>query len=58
MSKYRIDFVTHADRVFHSAEIEARDDEDARRYAKQLRSGIGKGYRILNNNRLIHTEVY
>jgi hypothetical protein len=41
MARYRVDFVTHADRVYHSKHIEARDDDDARLQAKRLKTSVG-----------------
>jgi hypothetical protein len=58
MRNYRLDFVTYTDRVYHSTEIEARDDEDARAQAKRLKTRIGKGYNIWDGDRPVHTEVY
>ncbi|HEX5282062.1 MAG TPA: hypothetical protein VFW28_18430 [Micropepsaceae bacterium] len=58
MRSYRLDFLTHADRVYHSTEIRARDDEDARAQAKRLKTRIGKGYCIWDGDRPVHTEVY
>lgn len=58
MRSYRLDFVTHADRVYHSTEIQARDDEDARAQAKRLKTRIGKGYSIWDGDRAVHTEIY
>ena len=58
MRTYRLDFVTYADRVYHSTEIKARDDEDARAQAKRLKTRIGKGYKIWDGDRPVHTEIY
>jgi len=58
MRSYRLDFVTHANRVYHSTEIQARDDEDARAQAKRLKTRIGKGYNIWDGDRAVHTEIY
>lgn len=58
MRSYRLDFVTHADRIYHSTEIQARDDEDARAQAKRLKTRIGKGYSIWDGDRPVHTEIY
>jgi hypothetical protein len=58
MRSYRLDFLTHANRVYHSTEIQARDDEDARAQAKRLKTRIGKGYKIWDGERPVHTETY
>lgn len=58
MRSYRLDFVTHTNRVYHTTEIEARDDEDARAQAKRLKTRIGKGYNIWDGDRPVHTEIY
>lgn len=58
MRNYRLDFITHANRVYHSTQIEARDDEDARAQAKRLKTRIGKGYSIWDGDRPVHTEIY
>ena len=58
MTRYRVDFETHSGRVYHSAEIMAEDDEDARRRAKWLKTIVGKGYRIWDGDRPVHTEIY
>ena len=58
MRNYRLDFVTHADYVYHSTEIEARDDDDARAQAKRLKTRVGKGYKIWDGDRPVHTEIY
>ncbi len=58
MAKYRIDFITHAERVYHSAEIEAPDDAGACLQAQRFKTRIGKGYRIWNGDRPVHTEIY
>jgi hypothetical protein len=56
--QYRLDFFTHADQVYSSTQIEARDDDDARAQAKRLKNRIGKGYHICDGDRRIHTEIY
>ena len=58
MRNYRLDFLTHANRVYHSTEIQARDDEDARTQAKRLKTRIGKGYNIWDGDRAVHSEIY
>lgn len=59
MRKYRAHFLTHGDKVFGVAHFEATDDELAKVHAsKTLSSGIGKGYQIWEDNRLVHTETY
>lgn len=56
---YRIDLVNHADLVFSSHYVKADGDDDVRsRARREFRCGIGKGYRIWDGDRLVHTEVY
>ncbi len=59
MAEYRINFLNQADRVFGSRHLEAVSDDHAQEKARlQLRSGIGKGYRIWHGDQLVHSEVY
>ena len=59
MAAYRAHFVTHGDKIFSVDHYEAEDDEEARSHtAHVLRSGIGKGYEIWQDERLVHVETY
>ncbi len=59
MCSYRAHFLTHGDEIFGAAHFDAKDDEVAKAHvSKILSSGIGKGYQIWEENRLVHTEIY
>jgi len=59
MGVYRAQFLTHADDIFGVAQFEAEDDEAAILHANEkLATGIGKGHKTWEGDRLVHTEIY
>jgi hypothetical protein len=59
MVLYRAHFITHADRIFGVSHFDAEHDEAAIAHARQVfRSGIGKGYEIWLDDRLVHAETH
>ena len=59
MAPYRAQHLTHGDDIFSVDHFVAEHDRAAIEHAaKKLRSGIGKGYEIWQNDRLVHVERY
>ena len=59
MASYRAHFVTHGAEIFSVDHFEAEHDEQAKSHAANIfRSGIGKGYEIWHDERLVHVETY
>ena len=59
MALYRARFLTHGDQVFHVDYFDAEHDEAAIAHAARVfRYGIGKGYEIWHDDRLVHVESY
>jgi hypothetical protein len=60
MAAYRIDFLNHGNRAFRVEYFIAANDDAAKQYAGNhyRSSGIGMGYKIWENDRHVHTEVY
>lgn len=57
MALYRIRFVNHADHVFGTEEMECASDREAVEKARRIhRHGIGNGYEIWQDGRLVHVE--
>lgn len=58
MAKFRIAFIDHAGRPFSHEDFEAGDDHDAIMTGRRLfKCGVGDGYNIWHDSRLIHIEV-
>jgi glyoxylase-like metal-dependent hydrolase (beta-lactamase superfamily II) len=59
MGLYRAHFVNHADHIFGVSHFDAEHDEAAIAHARQVfRSGIGKGYEIWHEDRLVHKQTH
>lgn len=59
VSLYRAQFIKHDGTVFRVEEFFAANDAAATERAKrEFRSGTGMGFRILENDRHVHTEYY
>jgi hypothetical protein len=59
MALYRAHFLTHGNDIFDVDHFDAEHDEAAINHAVQVfRSGIGKGYEIWHDDRLVHVEIY
>lgn len=57
MALYRIRFVDHGGRVFGTEEMECGGDAQAILKAREIHThGIGNGYEIWQDGRLVHTE--
>lgn len=58
MAQYRLHFIDHGDNIFGSETLQAADDAHAIEHARaRHRTGIGKGYEIWRDERLVHTEL-
>ena len=59
MPVYRAHFITHANEIFSVRHFDAEHDEAAIMHATEVfRSGIGKGYQVWQEDRLVHSEIF
>jgi len=59
MLEYRAEFLTHGNHVFGTAHFHASDDRAAIDHANvALKTNIGIGHQIWQNDRLVHREIY
>jgi hypothetical protein len=59
MLVYEAKFLTHSNTVFSTVRFRAVHDEAAMKHVNvALRTSIGKGHEIWQDNRLIHQETY
>jgi hypothetical protein len=59
MMHYQCRFLNHANEVFSRVSFDADNDDDAIRHALAVyRNGVGKGFELWSDNRLLHSYVY
>jgi hypothetical protein len=59
MARYTVRFLTHGDQIFGQDLFEAENDGAAIRHCNQkLKSPLGKGHEIWQDNRMVHRQIY